>query len=298
MGKGNSQVEGSLNAVIVTYNNKDLLDTCISSVIQSLENTGLKGQVVVIDNNSSDGTDTLIDHKYPHVKYIRNRENFGLSRALNMGIREGMSSTFTLLMNDDVELFPETIGLMIDTLNQYPKASGIPSLLVHPDGSPQKFKLKIFGLSEVHDTEIRLVHFPGTTACLYCTDVFKKVGFFDEFYFFYNEDLDFAIRAKRKGLIFVFNPKVRVIHHRAQGRKKGERFVRPYFYATNYYFYRKNYGFLLAQLYLASAKCHIYRMRKKFKRTNNIKQGELLEQGREKLEHTVRHYRNIASKSG
>jgi GT2 family glycosyltransferase len=186
---------------------------------------------------------------------------------------------------------------MIDTLNRYTKAKGIPSLLLNPDGSPQRFKLKIFGLSEVHDSKVRLVHFPGTTACLYYTDVFKKVGFFDEFYFFYNEDLDFAIRAKRKGLIFVFNPKVRVIHHRAQGRKKGERFIRPYFYATNYYFYRKNFGFLLAQLYLAGAKRRICRMRKKFHKTNNVQQGELLEQGSEKLKHTVRHYRSIVDKS-
>ena len=287
-----------INAVIVTYNNKDLLEKCISSVYCSFDHAEVKGQVVVIDNNSTDGTNDLVRDTFPQVKHIRNRENLGPTKAWNMGIREGMDSEYTLLLNDDVELFPETIGVMIDTLNRYPQASGIPSLLVYPDGSPQRFKLRIFGLSEIHDTKIRMVHFPGTTACLYYTEVFRKVGLFDEFYFFYNEDLDFALRAKRDGLIFVFNPEARVVHHRAQGRNKGKRDVRPNFYAANYYFYRKNYCFLLALIYLISARLGIYQLKRKFTKENNTEQFELLEMGREKLQYTVRHFREIVGKSG
>jgi GT2 family glycosyltransferase len=284
-------VKEQINVVIVTYNNKELLDKCISSVQISLKIAELNGRITVVDNNSNDGTEVSMKNKFTSVHYIRNSENYGTAKAFNRGIQEGGDIEYTFLMNDDVELFPETIKEMMTTLHRYPQARGIPANLIYADGSSQRIKLKLVGLTKLRDNKIRLVRFPGTTACLYYTQVFQIVGLFDEFYFFYNEDLDFALSAKRKKLIFVFNPIVKVIHHKAKGRVKGERYVKPHAFSSDYYFYRKNYGFTAATLYLMVTKMRLPLYKRKYKKRKDTKQLEFLEMGIKKLHETVLRFR-------
>jgi GT2 family glycosyltransferase len=247
--------------------------------------------ITVVDNASTDGTARLLKDRFPAVHHLRNGENLGTARGFNRGIEAGLDGTFTMLMNDDVELFPETVSRMLETLERYPDARGVPACPVYPDGSSQRVKLHVFRLTRVRNERIRWASFPGTTACLYRTSVFREIGLFDEFYFFYNEDLDFALRAKRAGLKFVFDPTIRVIHHLNQGRAKGARYVRPHFYVANYYFYRKHFGFLAAQLYLMTALLHVNRSLRRCRRQGNTEQCELLAMGRENLQRTVRRFR-------
>lgn len=286
-------MEKSINVVIVTYNNEDLLKSCITSVQKSLDHSEFQGRITVVDNSSGDGTKELIEKNFSHVNHIVNKQNLGLSKALNIGITEGFGSNFTLLLNDDVELFKGTIVSMVDILNDYPKAKGIPACLIYPDGRPQRVKLKILGVGRKYYKSTQIINFAGTTACLYRTEIFHKVGMFDEFYFFYNEDLDFSLRAKRKGMKFVFNPDIKVIHHRKKGRKRGDKTVKPYFYATDYYFYRKNFGVLFSSVYFIMAVFHIFLWKKRFKKVNENEKLALLQEGIEKLKYTVKNYRKL-----
>ncbi len=290
-----SSVGKTINCVIVTYNNRDLLNKCIASVSKSIKESILDGKITVVDNASTDGTKELIDKNYPFVNHIVNSRNLGLSKSLNIGIKEGIDCDYTLLLNDDVELFPDTVPRMLETLNTFNEAKGIPAGLMYPNGRPQRVKLKIMGVEKKTKKNTRYIEFGGTTACLYHTEVFKKVGMFDEFYFFYNEDLDFSLRAKRNRIRFVFNPDIRVIHYRKQGRSKAAQTIKPFYYATNYYFYRKNYGLFLALLYLLYARFHIRVQVKRIKGYNGNEKLVLLQKGREKLKDTVRNYKKIRS---
>jgi len=289
-------VKKQINVVSVTYNNRELLGKCVHSVMASIEFANLDGKITVVDNNSTDGTEELMRKEFVGVNYIRNSENTGTARAFNRGIAESGDMEYTFLMNDDVELFPETLKEMVATLQQYPWARGIPANLMYADGSSQRIKLHILGLTTPKNDKIRKASFPGTTACLYYTEVFHHVGLFDEFYFFYNEDLDFAVRAKRRGLSFVFNPNVKVIHHKAKGRIKGERFVKPHMFAADYYYYRKNYGLLSAMLYLFLTKLRLPSYRRRYRKAQDAKQLELLEDGINKLHETVQRYRSMNGK--
>jgi GT2 family glycosyltransferase len=286
-------VKETINAVIVTYNNRELLRRCVSSVIGSLKNSSLNATVTVVDNNSRDGTGKMMKEDFPSVRYILNPENFGLSKALNIGIKAQVDSHYTLLLNDDVELFSDTVRILLDTLRRFPDAKGIPAALVNTDGKPQWMKLKIIGTQKTHGTGVRYTRFAGTTACLYCTEIFRNIGFFDEFYFFYNEDLDLSLRMKRNGVKFVFNPEARAIHYQSQGRSKAEMAIKPYFYATDYYFYRKNYGPLFSFIYIIMAYIHISIWRRRFKRGQETEKLALLEKGNQKLADTIRDYRKI-----
>lgn len=287
----------SINIVIVTYNNRDLLTSCIISVVKSLEKSGLDEKITVVDNASSDGTKELIQDRFPFVHYIRNDRNLGLTRSLNIGIKQGLDTLYTLLLNDDVELFPDTISMMLETLQTFHGARGIPACLIYPDGSPQRVKLKIIGVQKKMTQSIQYIQFAGTTACMYYTELFNKLGLFDEFYFFYNEDLDFSLRAKRNGIKFVFHPGIKVIHHRKKGRKKAVNAVKPYYYATDYYFYRKNYGLLFALVYLFMALFHITLWRRRFRKAREDENLLLLQKGREKLRNTVRNFKKLRSES-
>ncbi|MBN2322408.1 MAG: glycosyltransferase family 2 protein [Spirochaetes bacterium] len=287
----------SVNAVIVTYNNRELLKRCIESVLISLDQARVDGTVTVVDNDSRDGTAGMMEKYFRAVRYIRNPENLGLSAALNRGITEMLDSDFTMLLNDDVELFPETVSLLLETVKGFDRVEGAPAALVHPDGSPQWMKLGLLGTAKEHGTKTRFTRFAGTTACLYRTSLFRENGLFDEFYFFFNEDLDFSLRMKRKGARFAFNPGARVVHHQAQGRHKAERSIRPYFYATDYYFYRKNYGILFSAVYLFMALIHIAIHKRRL-----LKRGEddkllLLSEAAGKLKETMRGFRRIVKKA-
>jgi GT2 family glycosyltransferase len=286
-------VKESINAVIVTYNNRELLKRCIGSVMESLRKVPLLATITVVDNDSTDGTDDMVRKLFPDVNYIRNPENMGLSRALNIGIKQRLDSDYTLLLNDDVEMLGDTISILINTLKRFRSAGGVPAALIHSDGSSQWMKLRLLGTAKEHGTRTRRTRFASTTACLYKTELFRKYGGFDEFYFFYNEDLDFSVRMKRKKVRFVFNPEARAVHHQAQGRSKAEKVIRPYFYATDYYFYRKNYGPLFSSVYLIMALFHIAFWKRKFKSSHNNVKLEMLEMGRKKLKETIKNYREL-----
>jgi GT2 family glycosyltransferase len=290
-------VKESVNAVIVTYNNRELLKRCIESVFLSLGEACVEGTVTVVDNDSKDGTNEMVKENFRSVCYIRNPENLGLSAALNRGIAEGLDSDYTMLLNDDVELFTDTVLLLLETLKGSERIAGAPAALVHPDGSPQWMKLGLLGIAKEHGTKTRRTRFAGTTACLYRTSLFRENGMFDEFYFFFNEDLDFSLRMKRKGVRFAFNPGARAVHHQAQGRHKAERAIRPYFYATDYYFYRKNYGVLFSSVYLLMARIHIVIHKRRFKKHEEEEKLGLLFEATQKLRETVRGYWRIVRKS-
>jgi GT2 family glycosyltransferase len=296
--RGGELLHNGINVVIVTYNNRELLNRCISSVMQSIERAGLNGLITVVDNDSKDGTEEFIAERYPQVQYLKNSENLGTAKAFNRGIRSGWDRGLTMLMNDDVELFPETLGSMIALLDRHPDARGVPARPVYPDGSSQRVKLGIFGLKRIRNNRIRRARFSGTTACLYQTELFREVGLFDEFYFFYNEDLDFSLRAKRRGIHFIFDPGIRVIHQLNQGRAKGEKFIKPHLYSANFYFYRKHFGLCIAFLYYLITSVHLFSYGRKLRNNNETDQYKLLQEGKILLQKTFRNCRSLSRPKG
>jgi GT2 family glycosyltransferase len=290
-------VSAGLNVVVVTYRNRELLEKCVRSVFGSLDGLGMHSVVTVVDNASGDGTRELVLERFPRINYIENGENLGSARAFNIGVLSRRDATYTLLMNDDVELYPDTIRRMLQTLADFPAAGGAPANLFRPDGSLQKMKLGLIGLRRERPRRTRLVQFGGTTACLYRTKVLLDLGLFDRYYFFYNEDLDLSLRAKRKGIRFAFNPQVKVVHHKGYGRKKGEKQIKPNFYAANYYFYRKNFGPVAAFVFLLTACAHIRVRKRRLAKQQHSAQLDLLEQGRRMLEHAVKNFRTLLRES-
>jgi GT2 family glycosyltransferase len=208
-----------------------------------------------VDNASTDGTVAAVRAAFPVVELIENTTNVGIAPALNQGLRACADCAYVLLMNSDIKVLPGTLGPMLDYLDSHPQIAGVSVQLVNPDMSRQKFRTS-FGLvllPERLDRIFRLAFFGDTfhlgRRAMYNED---QVGLLDEFYFFFNEDLDWSIRAHRKGLVFHYLPNLPVVHYSGQGRAQNRLKLLSEFYRMNLYFYAKFYGRVITRMvYLA-----------------------------------------------
>jgi N-acetylglucosaminyl-diphospho-decaprenol L-rhamnosyltransferase len=235
----------SLAIVIVTFNTRDLVLQCLHSVTEDAERAGRTYRVIVVDNASTDGTATAVRAAFPSVELMENSTNVGIAPALNQGLKACADCTYALLMNSDIKVLPGTLGPMLDHLDRHPQIAGVSVQLVNPDMSRQKFRTS-FGLvlfPERFDRVFQLRFFGDTfhlgRRAIYNED---QVGLFDEFYFFFNEDLDWSVRAHRKGLVFHYLPDLPVVHYSGQGRAQNRLKLLSEFYRMNLYFYAKFYG--------------------------------------------------------
>ncbi|MBK5285951.1 MAG: glycosyltransferase, partial [Bacteroidia bacterium] len=84
-----------LSVIIVNYNVKYFLEHCLLSVLKALEK--IDGEIIVVDNNSVDGSVEMLRKKFPSVKLIENDANEGFAKANNKGIRQSKGEYILLL---------------------------------------------------------------------------------------------------------------------------------------------------------------------------------------------------------
>ena len=240
-----------LAVVIVTFNTRDLVLQCLQSVGEDAGQTDRPYRVIVVDNASTDDTARAIRDAFPQVQLIENPVNVGLARALNQGLAACADSRYVLLMNSDIKVLSGTLGPMMDYLDTHPQVAGVSVKLVNPDGSPQKFRTS-FGvvLFPARLDRIFPMTFFGTTFHMGRRTLFdeEQVGLFDEYYFFFNEDLDWSVRAHRKGLLFHYLPDLPVVHYSGKGRAQNRFKLLSELHQMNLYFYAKFYGRLSARI--------------------------------------------------
>ncbi len=235
----------ALAMVIVTFNTRDLVLQCLDTVIEDAERTDRTYRVIVVDNASTDGTAGAVRAAFPAVELIENTTNVGIAPALNQGLQACADCAYVLLMNSDIKVLPSTLGPMLDYLDSHPQVDGVSVQLVNPDMSRQKFRTS-FGLVLLPERLDRIfrLRFFGNTFHLGRRAIYNEdqVGLFDEFYFFFNEDLDWSVRAHSKGLVFHYLPDLPVVHYSGQGRAQNRLKLLSEFYRMNLYFYAKFYG--------------------------------------------------------
>jgi hypothetical protein len=225
-----------LSIVIVSYNGRDYLRSCLRSLLEHTR--GLEYEVVVVDNASQDGSADMVAADFPSVRLLRRPSNAGLSTALNQGIRLS-GGEMTVLLNPDVELRDNPFQAMAQYLRDHPEVGILGPRILDDDGSLQlscrrfpTFSVVFFNRYSLltrlfprnpFSTRYLMTHFDhGGTAevewlSLACwmapRRLFDEVGFLDEGYFLYNEDVDFCQRVHRAGRKVVYFPEVSVVHH-------------------------------------------------------------------------------------
>lgn len=223
-----------LSAIIVNYNAGHLL----RESVESLLNSPLKIEIIVVDNASSDHSLDSIEG-LPSVKIIRNSRNTGFAFACNIGIANA-TADYLFFLNPDCFFAPNTINELLKHLQMNENIGMVGGLLVNPDGSeqaggrravptPWRSFVRAFGLSRFSqrwpklffDFELHKQPLPEgpieveaiSGACMLVKrQAIKDVGLWDEGYFLHCEDLDWCMRFRQKGWKILFIPSAKITH--------------------------------------------------------------------------------------
>ncbi len=244
-----------ISVIIVNWNTRELLLNCIRSVYETIPEIAF--EVWVVDNGSSDGSPEAVKSRFPEVRLIENRQNLGFAAANNQALRQ-MNGRYALLLNSDAELTEHAAQNLLAFMEAAPSAGMACGQLLNPDGSRQNSFANFPSLLALVSNEslLRLLwpsRFPskyrdythpiaiesGIGACLMIRkSAMDIVGIFDESYFFFFEETDWAYRMKRAGWGSYFVPSARIIH--AQGKSAGKRAAsRIHFYRSRYIYLKK-----------------------------------------------------------
>jgi GT2 family glycosyltransferase len=123
-----------LSIIIVNYNVKDFLSQCLVSIKQS--NVNFNYEIIVVDNNSSDGSAEFIEKFFPEVKIVRMFENKGFGYANNVGFSHSQGD-YLLLLNPDTILQENTLQVMIDFMERNPEVGIAGCKVLNSNGSLQ-----------------------------------------------------------------------------------------------------------------------------------------------------------------
>ena len=231
-----------LSIVIVSFNSKEVLKQCLSSLMENYpkEFSDRRYEIIVVDNASVDGSAQMIKGEFPHVELIETKENLGFAKGNNLGINKAQGH-LVLFLNPDTIVPPDTLSTMINYINS-DLSIGVATCKIELSnnrgidldchrGFPTPWasfcyflgleklfpKSRIFGqyhetwkdLSNIHEIDSAVGAF-----MLVRRGVGEKINWWDEDFFFYGEDLDFCFRVREMGFKVMYNPTVKIYHYK------------------------------------------------------------------------------------
>ena len=221
-----------VSVIIVNWNGAQYIEKCISSLLEMSYNSF---EIVVVDNNSTDNSVDIIKNISPKIKIIVNKRNLGFARACNIGIEVAKGEYIGLFNNDaiaDREWLSELLIALSNT-EQAGAAGGLVYYCEPPDRiwfSGGKVDVATGYFWNVGQNSRRFAigeEIDTLTGCavLLRKDVLKRLGFLDEGYFLYGEDIDLSINIKRLGKKLLFVPSAISWHMVSSSKKKAPRFT-------------------------------------------------------------------------
>lgn len=223
-----------LSIVIVSWNTRDTLADCLTSVFHHEQM--LNFELIVVDNASADCTVEMLKSDFPQVKVVANDTNLGFARACNQGMRAS-EGRLILLLNSDTFVRDDVIARMADYMFSRPEVSMASCQLRYPDGRLQhsafrslsifrslfedlwiyklvpasKRDVMLLGGYWNNDSEREVDWLAGAFMILR-RETFEEVGGFSEDFFMYGEDSEWCMRIKRAGRKIFYAPRGVVYH--------------------------------------------------------------------------------------
>lgn len=246
-----------ISIIIVNWNTKELLLECLASIYKTVNN--IKFEVWLVDNASTDGSVVAAKNKYPDINTIVNERNLGFAAANNLAFKQ-MNGRYAILLNTDATLTDGAVDELYKFMQAKHKTGVACGQLLNTDGSKQNSMANYPSLLSMlfNETVLRILFphkFPSkrreymapleVDSCIGACMIVRKramdeVGTFDEGYFFYLEETDWAYRMKQAGWGVFFVPSARIFH--AQGKSVGNSANKKImFYRSRYYFFKKWY---------------------------------------------------------
>lgn len=248
-----------LSIIIVSYNTKKTTEDCVKSIYQSLKDSNIKYELIVIDNASTDGSfemlESFAESKPDSFKLIKNKSNLGFARANNLGVKEAMGS-YILFLNSDIIVLDNAIEKMFKFYQQNQKTINfLGGKLLNKDMSPQPsaapfytlpivfaalfLKGDYWGLTRSSPSSLTKVDWVSGACILTTKEYFNKINGFDEKIFMYMDEVDLLYRAKMSGMTTYFYPEACFIHL-GSASSSGRTYPITQVFSGLIYFYKKH----------------------------------------------------------
>lgn len=253
-----------LSICIVSWNVRDYLKDCLASIREAKPT--LRHEIIVVDNGSGDGSLEMVEAEFPETVLIRNRVNSGFAAACNQAM-EKSKGRYILLLNPDTLVRPGSLENMVRFLDARPEAGGGGCRLLNPDGSPQrsvrtfptfqsslrqftilgdlgffrKAKRKYFmeGFDYAREAEVEQ---PMGAALFLRREAVKRIGWMDESFFMYFEDVDLCYRLRAAGCPLWYNPEASLVHFGGVSTGQAGSRATYWLLRSQMRFFRKHYG--------------------------------------------------------
>lgn len=228
----------NLTIAILNYNSGEYLLKCLRSI--KLVTPEANIQTIVIDNNSTDESLEKAKSEFQDIEFVENSENPGFAKGYNPALKK-IKTEFILLLNPDCILKKGVIKKMIEDFEDESVGAATCKIIL-PDGkvdltahrgfpTPWASMLYIFGndskyhLTNMISDETHEVDAISGAFFMTKKSILEKVGYLDEMFFLYGEDLDLCLRIKNAGYKIIYDPSVEITHFKgiSSGLKKHSR---------------------------------------------------------------------------
>lgn len=253
-----------LSIIIVTYNSKKLIEQCLISIDKAI--AGINSEIIIVDNNSNDGSKEYIPSRFTGVKFIFNNENAGFAKACNQGFKIS-SGDYILFLNPDTVLSETCLSDCISFLETHTDTGAVGVRMLDEKGkflkeskrglpSPSASFYKLFGIAAVFpgsktiakyyeghlpEEENNPVEVLSGAFIMIKRSVFEKLNGFDERFFMYGEDVDLSLRICQQGFKNYYLGKVSITHLKGGSTTYNYKYIQD-FYGAMKLFVKKHYG--------------------------------------------------------
>ncbi|MFO8079846.1 MAG: glycosyltransferase family 2 protein [Armatimonadota bacterium] len=252
-----------LSIVIVSWNTRDLLDACLTSIREAPDE--VSREVIVVDNASDDSTAEMVQSAHPDVTLIANEENAGYAVGNNQGIAAA-AGKHVLLLNPDIVVHEGALDTLARFLQEHPGAGAVAPRLILPDGSvqascrsfptPEIVLYEALGLSRLFPrnrrfgkyrmtwwdyNDQRRVDQPMASAIMVRGAALTAVGGMDEDFPIFFNDVDFCLRLWNAGWEVWFTPEASMDHVGGAATRQVRRRMLTESHRSFVRFYRKHY---------------------------------------------------------
>ena len=260
-----------LSVIIVNYNVKYFLEQCLCSLRQAIGS--LKVEVIVVDNNSTDGSIAYLSDKFSFARFINNKSNDGFAKANNRAL-ELSSGRYILFLNPDTIIPEDCFTQCISFIQSKPDAGALGIRMIDGSGTflkeskrgfptPWVSFCKMSGLTSLFpSSRVFASYYLGNLSSkqnqkvdalsgafmLIKREVLKITGGFDERFFMYAEDIDLSYRIKKAGFGNYYYSESTIIHFKGESTTKDAHYLKLFYKAMGQ-FVQKHYSGLSSRIW-------------------------------------------------
>lgn len=256
-----------VSVIILNWNTREMLADCLETVLKHAGHLAL--ELIVVDNASTDGSQTMLQQRFPQVRLIANQNNVGFARGNNQGMAISRGR-YLLLLNSDAFVTPGALEGLLRLADTQPRAGIVGAHLLNADGTFQasytpfpnlwqEFMI-LSGLGRLlfgrwypsrgpeEAKGPQVVDYVEGACLLVRPEAFRETSGLDEGFFMYAEEVDWCYTMRQKGWQVWYQPAAKIIHL-GGGSSQGRRTQREGdLYRSRVHFFRKHYGDMSAQL--------------------------------------------------